>query len=331
MWDPRGKVAVVTGASAGLGRRLALDLASAGAVVVGVARREERLQALVDEMRRHSPESSYRVCDLSDAASFLGLLERLEEEHGRIDILANIAGVGGIMRSEPTTAASLRSIMEVNFIAPVAGMVTVLPGMRERRFGAIANMGSDDGRAPVPEQPTTQRARRPCLRRRRVCPMTPGRTACSSIPCTQDGCQLIWGSRRCATVDCPCRRARSVVPRSKSRRLYSAGCLTHGWRSMWLYCPSLHRSCGQWPPAPISGCGPPAEQWGSAPSFPLIAKVLRRTVAYTVMIAGRSKRSDSKRSKQAVVAKPHPGHISGSTLCNWPNSGCQHIVQSRQK
>ena len=149
-WDYRGKIAVVTGASAGLGRRLALDLASAGAVVVGVARREERLQALVDEMRRHSPQSSYRVCDLSDAASFVGLLERLEEEHSRIDILANIAGVGGIIRTEPTTAASLRSIMEVNFIAPVAGMVTVLPGMRERRFGAIANMSSDDGRAPGP-------------------------------------------------------------------------------------------------------------------------------------------------------------------------------------
>ena len=149
MWDYRGKVAVVTGASAGLGRRLALDLASAGAVVVGVARREERLRVLVDEMRRHSPESSYRVCDLSDA-SFVGLLEQVEEEHSRIDILANIAGVGGIMRTEPTTAASLRSIMEVNFIAPAAGMVTVLPGMRERRFGAIANMSSDDGRAPGP-------------------------------------------------------------------------------------------------------------------------------------------------------------------------------------
>jgi len=150
VWDYRGKVAVVTGASAGLGRRLALDLASAGAVVVGVARREERLQALVDQMRRHSPESSYRVCDLSDAASFVGLLEQVEEEHSRIDILTNIAGVGGIIRTEPTTAASLRSIMEVNFIAPVAGMVTVLPGMRERRFGAIANMSSDDGRAPGP-------------------------------------------------------------------------------------------------------------------------------------------------------------------------------------
>ena len=129
--DYRGKVAVVTGASAGLGRRLALDLASSGAVVIGVARREERLKALVDEMQRHSPESCYRVCDLSDVASFVGLLGQVEDEHNRIDILANIAGVGGIIRTEPTTAASLRSIMEVNFIAPVAGMLTVLPGMRD--------------------------------------------------------------------------------------------------------------------------------------------------------------------------------------------------------
>jgi short-subunit dehydrogenase len=150
VWDYRAKVAVVTGASAGLGRRLALDLASAGAVVVGVARREPRLRALVDEMRRHSPESSYRVCDLSDATSFVGLLEQVEAEHSRIDILANIAGIGGIIRTEATTPASLRSIMEVNFIAPVAGMVTVLPGMRKRGFGAIANMSSDDGRAPGP-------------------------------------------------------------------------------------------------------------------------------------------------------------------------------------
>ena len=145
VWDYRGKVAVVTGASAGLGRRLGLDLASAGAVVIGVARGEERLQALVDEMQRHSPESSYRICDLSDAASFVRLLEQVEQELGRIDILANIAGVGGIIRTEPTTPASLRSIIEVNFIAPVAGMLTVLPGMRKRKFGAIANMSSDDG------------------------------------------------------------------------------------------------------------------------------------------------------------------------------------------
>jgi short-subunit dehydrogenase len=144
------EVAVVTGASAGMGRRLARDLARAGALVVAVARRVDRLAALVDDIRPTSPDSTYRVCDLSDGHSFVDLLQAVEEEQGRIDILANIAGVGGILRHEATTVASLRSIMEVNVVAPVAGMVAVLPGMRARGHGAVVNMCSDDGRAPGP-------------------------------------------------------------------------------------------------------------------------------------------------------------------------------------
>jgi len=143
-------VAVVTGASAGMGRRLAVDLARAGAIVVGVARREERLRALVDEIRPRSPRSSYAVCDLADVAAFVDLLERVEREHQAIDVLLNIAGLGGVIRTDPATVDSFRSIMEVNCIAPIAGMLTVLPSMRRRGFGAIANMGSDDGRAPGP-------------------------------------------------------------------------------------------------------------------------------------------------------------------------------------
>ena len=149
-FDYRGRVAVVTGASSGLGRRLAADLARAGAVVVGVARREERLRALVAEMRASSPESSYRVCDLTEIASFTDLLRQVEDDRGRIDILLNIAGAGGVMRTEPTSTEFVRSTLEVNFVAPFAGMVTVLPGMRRRGVGAIANMSSDDGRAPGP-------------------------------------------------------------------------------------------------------------------------------------------------------------------------------------
>ena len=149
-FDYRGKVAVVTGASSGLGRRLAADIARAGAVVVGVARREERLRALVEEMYASSPESSYRVCDLTDVAGFTHLLHQVEDERGHIDILLNIAGAGGVSRREPISTEFLRSTLEVNFVAPFAGMVTVLPGMRRRGSGAIANMSSDDGRAPGP-------------------------------------------------------------------------------------------------------------------------------------------------------------------------------------
>ena len=146
--DHRGRVAVVTGASSGLGRRLAADLARSGAVVVAVARREERLRALTEDMRETAPESSYRVCDLTDVDAFVHLLEEVEEEHARIDILLNIAGVGGVIRTQPATTDSIRAVLEVNFIAPYAGMLTVLPGMRRRHFGSIVNMSSDDGRAP---------------------------------------------------------------------------------------------------------------------------------------------------------------------------------------
>jgi NAD(P)-dependent dehydrogenase (short-subunit alcohol dehydrogenase family) len=143
----RGAVAVVTGASSGLGRRLAVDLAREGATVVGIARREDRLQALVTEI---GAGSCYRVCDLADPDAFVACLRAVEAEQGRIDILLNVAGIGGIVRTEPPVYSNTRQVFEVNFFSPYAGMLAVLPGMRERRHGAIANMSSDDARAPGP-------------------------------------------------------------------------------------------------------------------------------------------------------------------------------------
>jgi NAD(P)-dependent dehydrogenase (short-subunit alcohol dehydrogenase family) len=139
--DYRGQIAVVTGASSGLGRRLALDLAEAGAVVTAVARREDRLRAL---------GLSYRVCDVGDVPSYVEVIDDVIGAHGRVDILLNVAGVGGIVRHEMPALDVTRRVMEVNFFAPYAGMLAVLPGMRERRHGVVANMSSDDARAPGP-------------------------------------------------------------------------------------------------------------------------------------------------------------------------------------
>jgi NAD(P)-dependent dehydrogenase (short-subunit alcohol dehydrogenase family) len=139
--DYRGQVAVVTGASSGLGRRLALDLAAAGATVVAVARREERLRAL---------GVAYRVCDLADVASYVDVLGEIEASQGRVDVLLNVAGMGGIVRREMPSLDTTRHVLEVNFFAAYAGMLAVLPGMRARRHGVIANMSSDDARSPGP-------------------------------------------------------------------------------------------------------------------------------------------------------------------------------------
>ena len=139
--DFRGQIAVVTGASSGLGRRLALDLAGLGASVVAVARREEKLKGL---------GCAYRVLDVGDVDGFVDVLGDVEREHGRVDMLLNVAGVGGHAPDEPWHLATTRSVFEVNFFAPYAGMLAVLPGMRERGHGVIANMSSDDARSPGP-------------------------------------------------------------------------------------------------------------------------------------------------------------------------------------
>lgn len=136
MAGERVGVAVVTGASSGIGRRLAADLRARGDTVVGVARRRE---GEVD-----------RTCDVADTHAYAALLAEVEREHGRIDVLLNVAGV-----DEPVSALDgagldvYRRIMEVNYFAVVAGTLAVLPGMVARKHGIVVNVSSDSVRAPV--------------------------------------------------------------------------------------------------------------------------------------------------------------------------------------
>ena len=145
-----GAIAVVTGASSGLGRRMALDLAARGAVVTGIARREDRLHDVARDMRRSSPSSGYVVCDVSDTDRYAAALADLEVRQGRIDLLVNDAGIG-----EPETDGieKYRTVLETNFFAAVAGTLAVLPGMRDRGRGVVVNVSSDTGRAPGPGEP----------------------------------------------------------------------------------------------------------------------------------------------------------------------------------
>lgn len=149
--DLEDKVVVVTGASSGLGRRFAVDLAAAGAAVVGIARRRQLLDALVPELAAHSSRSAVRICDVSDSPAFVGLLADVEREWGRIDVLVNDAGVGE-NRGEMSLEVA-RTVMDTNFFAAVAGTLAVVPGMVRRGSGVVVNVSSDSGRAPGPGEP----------------------------------------------------------------------------------------------------------------------------------------------------------------------------------
>lgn len=146
----RGKVVVVSGASSGLGRRVALDLAAAGASVTAVARRADLLGEVAGELEARSETSAVCVCDVSDTLAWVELLDEVEKSRGRIDVLVNnAAGDPGVRLAEMTMDV-VRRTFEVNVFAAVAGTLAVLPGMIERGSGIVVNVSSDGGRLPSP-------------------------------------------------------------------------------------------------------------------------------------------------------------------------------------
>ena len=149
-----GAVAVVSGASSGIGRRMALDLAGRGAAVVGLARRRELLADLERELQRTSPKSRTQPCDVSQTDTFTAALADVEREHGRIDVLINNAAIEQPTPVEVTDGQldTYRHLFDTNFFGLVAGTLAALPGMLERRSGIIVNVSSDTARAPEPRE-----------------------------------------------------------------------------------------------------------------------------------------------------------------------------------
>ena len=147
-----GQVAVVTGASSGIGRQVALDLAARGATVVGLARREALLADLRPLLQRTSPRRDVFVCDVADVAALQARLSDIESSQGRIDVLVNNAGVDvpTPVGNGPARLGDFADIMATNYYAVVAGTLAVLPGMLQRQTGAVVNVSSDSARAPEP-------------------------------------------------------------------------------------------------------------------------------------------------------------------------------------
>lgn len=141
-----GRTALVTGASRGIGRAIALDLARTGAattVLVHCRERADAARATVDELERIGARGFVHVADLTEPAAVKELAERaLESGGGRIDILVNNAGVRRDGLFALMSEGSMRDVVEVNLMAPMLLTRLLVREMLKARWGRVVNIAS---------------------------------------------------------------------------------------------------------------------------------------------------------------------------------------------
>jgi len=144
--DVKDKVVIVTGASAGIGTETAVQLARLGANVVVVARRLERLQALVGQIEQQGGTALAAQADIAQEAQVRAFVEKTLQRFGRIDVLVNNAGAGLYATVEETTAEQMERIWRINFLGTFYCISNVLPVLRRQGSGQIITISSMSGR-----------------------------------------------------------------------------------------------------------------------------------------------------------------------------------------
>ena len=144
-----GKVAVITGGSAGIGAAAARRFADEGAAVVVAARGAEALERVAGEIRARGGRASAFAADVSDTSAGERLLDHAEATFGGIDVLVNNAGANKRGPIELYSPDELAAVIRVNLVAPILLTRLVLPRLRKRGGGAIVNVASIAGMIPV--------------------------------------------------------------------------------------------------------------------------------------------------------------------------------------
>ncbi|XP_046486140.1 farnesol dehydrogenase-like [Neodiprion pinetum] len=153
-----GKVAVVTGASSGIGAAIVEGLVEAGVQVVGLARRLEKLQALAASLEGTPGKLYPRKCDVRKEEELLDAFKWVKAELGGVDILVNNAGISNSKQIIDDNVDSFRGILEVNVLAMAIAIREAVASMKSRDVeGYIVNINSTRGHpvSPNPNFPTS--------------------------------------------------------------------------------------------------------------------------------------------------------------------------------
>ena len=176
----KGKTALITGATAGIGRAVALRLAEEGARVAVTGRDESAGQAVVGEILEAGGEAIFLPLDVTEEAAWQGALTALEESFTRLDILVNNAGITMSGPIENTALEDWRRIMAVNVDGVFLGTKHAIPLMRKGGGGSIVNLSSVLGitGTPMISTYTTSKAAVRLF------------TKCTALECATDGIRV---------------------------------------------------------------------------------------------------------------------------------------------
>jgi NAD(P)-dependent dehydrogenase (short-subunit alcohol dehydrogenase family) len=148
-----GRKILVTGASSGIGAETALLLAERGATVGLVARRADRLDAVLERCRLCTSDSQRWVADLGDLATAAQVAEDAWTTFGGLDAVVNNAAIPKRRRAVDLTIEEIEQVLRINFLSPTQITLRLLPRMLEAGHGVIVNVSSLAGRLGVPNEP----------------------------------------------------------------------------------------------------------------------------------------------------------------------------------
>jgi len=158
-----GRVAVITGASTGLGLAMAKEFAASGASVALLARKQDALAAAKAEVQKATGKANIKIeaysCDVAKAEPIADTFKKIEAEFGKVDIVVNNAGISHAKSFETVTDEDWQGDLDLKLFAAIRLSRAAIPGMRERKWGRIVNVLNIGAKAPTANSTPTSVSR----------------------------------------------------------------------------------------------------------------------------------------------------------------------------
>lgn len=148
----KGKVVAVTGASAGIGKAIAIKLAQNGMKVILGARNIEQLENIVDEIKNNQGDAISVKIDVSKKEDLIHFVNAAVGKYGKLDVIINNAGIAQLSRIDELDVEGWEHMIDINIKGVLYGMAAAIPIFKKRQSGHIVNIISTSGIKIVPTQ-----------------------------------------------------------------------------------------------------------------------------------------------------------------------------------